>query len=257
MNNTPSASPAFNTATTNAQTEASRLGQALLEQLGQGRAPQADLAKLKDLLARGASVQEKNTHGLTALMLAIRYGHTEMAGKILDAGASVHAKDNQDNTPLLWCAYWGDSEIALRLLRAGARIDDCNSTGRNVLTQAAGRGNDDFLKAVIGWGLDADHFDRRGDTALCAAAAAGRKETALALIDAGANPVKPARNGKTPAQTARDKNYSTVADAIEKTIEDCRERIILDDLRPITEGLREDMTVGRTVQIRKRSLPPL
>jgi len=255
VNNTPPASPAFNTAAADTRTAAVRLGQELLEQLGQGRAPQADLAKLKELLARGASVQEKNTHGLTALMLAIRYGHTEIAGKILDAGASVHAKDNQDNTPLLWCGYWGDSEIALRLLRAGARIDDCNSTGRNVLTQAAGRGNDDFLKAVIAGGLWADHIDRRGDTALCTAAAAGRKETALALIEAGANPIKPARNGKTPAQTAREKNYSTVADAIEKTIEDCRERIILDDLRQITEGTREDVTVGKPMTVRKRRAP--
>lgn len=252
MNNPPAASPAFNTAADPAHAVAVRLGQELLEALGQGRAPQADLAKLKDLLARGASVQERNAHGQTALMVAIHYGHTEIAGKILDAGASIHAKDHQDNTPLLWCAYWDNSEIALRLLRAGARIDDCSSAGRNVLTQAATKGNDDFLRAVIAGGLWADHIDRRGNTALCTAAAVGNESTAVALIEAGANPVKPDRNGRTPAQIAREKTHYAVADAIEKAIKDCRERAIHDEICHITEGLREDVTVGKPINARKR-----
>jgi uncharacterized protein len=251
VNSPPPASPAFNAAADEERAEAVRLGRELLEELEPGSSPQVDLAKLEDLLARGASVQEKNTHGQTALMVALHYDHPRIADKILDAGASVHARDNQDNTPLVWCGYKGNSEIALRLLRAGARIDDCNGSGRSVLTQAADKGHDDFLRAVISWGANADHTDHRGDTPLTAAAAAGRKSTALALIESGANPVKPARNGKTPAQTARDKNYSTVADAIEKTIEACRDRILRDDIRQITEGVREDVAVGKPVVIGK------
>lgn len=241
----PAPSPAFNTSAADRRAEAARLGQQLLEELGKGRAPQVDAAILSELLARGASVQEVNTHGQSALMVAIHYDHTDIAEKILAAGASVHARDHQDNTPLVWCGYTGNNKIALALLRAGARIDDCNSIGRSVLTQAASRGNDDFLTAVIGWGCDSNHIDRRGDTPLCTAAAAGRKSTCLALIAAGANPVKPNRSGKTPADVARDARYTTVADAIEKTIEDCRERILSDDIRQITDGLNEDIAISR------------
>src|SRR6218665_726924 len=101
-NHTP-ATNAFNAAASDIRAEAARLGQALLEELGKAHAPQANTAKLQDLLARGASVHEVNTSGQTALMVAIHYNHTDIADKILDAGASVHAKDNQDNTPLVWC----------------------------------------------------------------------------------------------------------------------------------------------------------
>lgn len=242
-NHTP-ATNAFNAAANDSRAEAVRLGQELLQELGKAHAPQANTAKLHELLAQGASVQEVNEHGQTALMVAIHYDHTTLAEKILDAGASVHAKDNQDNTPLLWCGYKGNAGIALRLLRAGADADASNSVGRSVLTQAANKGYDEFLKTVIDWGCDADRDDRRGDTPLTVAAAAGRKATCLALIDAGANPIKRARSGKTPAEAARDARYTTIADAIEKSIVDNRERLLLDDIRQITEGVREDITLS-------------
>lgn len=247
----------FNTAARPGQTEAARWGQELLTELGKGRAPQADKAKMLDLIARGASVSEVNEHGQTALMVAIHYGRNYVAQRILAAGASVHAKDHKDNTPLIWCGYMGNSDLALSLLRAGAKPDDCNSIGRNMLTQAAGKGHDDFLKTMIARGCDPDLADRRGETPLTTAAAAGRKATCLALISAGANPVKPASSGKTAAETAREARYTTVADAIEKTIEDCRERILRDDIRQITDGVREDITLSTAPikTIRKRQRP--
>lgn len=255
MTHNTSATNAFNAAANDSRAEAARLGQALLEELGKAHAPQANTVHLHDLLARGASVHEANTSGQTALMVAIHYNHTDLAEKILDAGASVHAKDNQDNTPLIWCGYMGNVEIALRLLRAGADLDASNSIGRSVLTQAANKGYDEFLAAVIGWGCDADHIDRRGETPLTTAAAAGRKSTCLALIAAGANPTKRARTGKTPAETAHEARYTTIADAIEKSIVDNRERLLLDDIRQITEGVREDITVSSAPikTVRKRS----
>lgn len=254
-NHTP-ATPAFNTAANARRDEVARLGQALLEELSKAHAPQANTARLHDLLAQGASVHEVNSSGQTALMVAIHYSHTDIAAKILDAGASVHARDNQDNTPLIWCGYMGNTEIALRLLRAGASLDASNSIGRSVLTQAANKGYDEFLGAVIGWGCDPDHIDRRGETPLTTAAAAGRKSTCLALIGAGANPIKRARSGKTPAEAARDARYTTIADAIEKSIVDNRERILLDDIRQITEGVREDITVSSAPikAVRKRAV---
>lgn len=229
-----------------------RLGQELLALLGKGRAGAGDAAVMKDLLARGASVQEKNAHGQTALMVAIHYEHTEMAGKILDAGARVHAKDHQDNTALVWCGYKGHSGIALRLLRAGARIDDCNSLGRSVLTQAAAKGHDDFLRALIAAGVDANHIDKRGETPLTAAAAAHQVTTVKTLIDAGADPEKPDRSGRTAAAIAQEKNLPRLAAAIEGEIRRKKKKAFADDLRQITEGARGDITLAAPLRLRRR-----
>jgi|GEM_PF-2461637 len=229
-----------------------KLGQQLLEELGKGRAPAADAALLSELLARGASVQEKNSHGQTALMVAIHYHHSDIAAAILAAGASVHARDDKDNTPLVWCGYMGDGDTALKILQAGAHIDDCNSIGRSALSMAASKGHDDFLKKLIGRGCDANHMDRRGDTLLTAAVQAQQVETVRLLIELGADAHKAGRSGKTPAAIAQEKGYVKLAAAIENTLRRQKKKAFDDDVRQITEGTRGDVALPAPLNIRKR-----
>ena len=251
----PPANPSFNTAAPASPAQAAQLGQELLAELGTGRAPAADMTAVKNLMTRGASVTEKNTHGQNALMVALHYNHHDIAAQVLAKGAPVHARDAQDNTALIWCGYTAATDVAIALLRSGAKADEYNSIGRSVLTQAAAKGHDDFLTAMISYGLDANHIDKRGDNLLTAAVLAGQAATVKRLIELGADPQKPDRNNKLPADLARAKGAIKLAAAIEGEIHRKKKKEFTDTLRQITDGIRKDVTIPKPASIKNRRKP--
>ncbi len=75
-------------------------------------------------LDAGADVNAKDNNGVhngqTALILAVRLGHTDVVRTLLDAGADVNAKDNDGQTALWEAAYGGHTDIVEILRAAGA-----------------------------------------------------------------------------------------------------------------------------------------
>jgi hypothetical protein len=88
----------------------------LMEAVRSGRA-----SVVKDLLARGAEVNDKDEGGQTALMKAAGNGHTAVVRLLLAGGAEVNEKDNQGRTALTRAKAGGHADIVGLLETAGAR----------------------------------------------------------------------------------------------------------------------------------------
>ena len=72
--------------------------------------------------------------GLSALMFAIREGHTETVEALLDGGAGVNqARPTDGTTPILEAAINGHYDLVLRLLERGADVDHTSVHGTTAL----------------------------------------------------------------------------------------------------------------------------
>lgn len=113
------------------------------------------------LIARGGSVNAKNKHGYTALMVAAGGGHVDVVRALLAEGADVNAKDNNGYTALMavaegaWTGFRGEARnpaegrrarevtssaisIIGDLLNAGADVSATNIKGGTALMLASG-----------------------------------------------------------------------------------------------------------------------
>ena len=100
-------------------------------------AENGDLGRVQALLSRGAPVDEKDSHGKTALIYAARNGHVEIVQLLLSKGANIELEDSvAHGTPLIWAAY-GDQEAVVRLLiQHGANINATTVDGMTALDAA-------------------------------------------------------------------------------------------------------------------------
>jgi serine/threonine-protein kinase len=84
-------------------------------------AKRGQIGLVKDLLARGAEVDEKDREGQTALMKAAAKGHAAVVRLLLAAGAEVGEKDDQGRNALAWAAAAGHPAVVALLEAAQAR----------------------------------------------------------------------------------------------------------------------------------------
>jgi len=76
----------------------------------------SDVDAVKELVAAGADVNEKDEDGRSALHFACGYGEIECARILLEAGATVDILDATKNTPLHYAAGYGEKESCELLL---------------------------------------------------------------------------------------------------------------------------------------------
>ncbi|KAM7207183.1 Ankyrin repeat-containing domain protein [Naviculisporaceae sp. PSN 640] len=91
---------------------------------------------IRELVRSGTDVDARfdirdysfRTRGMTALMVACRFGYSSKVRELLRCGASINIQDGQGRTPLYHCLDRGHSSrngrsLACMLLREGARLD--------------------------------------------------------------------------------------------------------------------------------------
>ena len=138
-----------------------------------------NLAKL--LIAAGADVNAIGNHGRTALINAVRDGHTEIIKLLIAAGADVNARDNSGNTALSNAACSIDTEIIKLLLAAGVDVNARDYLGRTVLISVAII-NTEIIKLLLAAGLDVNARDNSGNTALLNAAWSSNSTEIIKLL---------------------------------------------------------------------------
>ena len=94
---------------------------------------EADVERVKSLLAAGADANAAAEGGETALMRAVSKGNLEIVEVLLNAGGDVHAKSENGFTPLFMAVFFGHAEIARTLLARGS--DPSEPTRINVTAE--------------------------------------------------------------------------------------------------------------------------
>jgi ankyrin repeat protein len=121
------------------------------------RAGQRDAAVA--LLDKGAKIDDKDAHGLTALMYAAQAGHREMVEMLLNKGAHANEKDGAGQTALMLAADRVAKNISPQekeylnivwlLLDRGAAVDEKDNAGQTALMRASQAGQTDVVKVLL------------------------------------------------------------------------------------------------------------
>ena len=142
------------------------------------------------VLIGGVNVERLNDDGETALSIAVKEGHTDVARTLLEVMDNVDCHGSESKTPLFHACVIGNSEIATKLLSRGA--DSRFSSNRlSCLHMAAWGGHVQIVKALIAARAPGDDLDEiepnSGYTPLLAALTGGHLEVAKFLVFAGAD----------------------------------------------------------------------
>uniref|UniRef100_A0A8C3GLI8 Myosin XVI n=1 Tax=Cairina moschata TaxID=8855 RepID=A0A8C3GLI8_CAIMO len=91
--------------------------------------PMTMLTDVRQLIASGGSVNQKNDDGVTLLHMACANGYKNVASLILDHGADLNMVDNQYWTPLHLAAKYGQTHLVKLLLMhwANPNLLNCNN----------------------------------------------------------------------------------------------------------------------------------
>jgi hypothetical protein len=141
---------------------------------------------LRELLWRGARVNDRLSYRQTALMRLSPETTAEAVRDLLDAGAKVNLRDEDGNTALIFASAQGRPEVVELLLRAGAKVNARNREGRTALMSAAIVGSAEAVRSLILAGADVSLRDEEGRSALWHARQNGEGEAAALLLAFGA-----------------------------------------------------------------------
>lgn len=141
---------------------------------------------MRELLWRGARVNERLSYRQTALMRLQRETPAEAVRDLLDAGAKVNLRDEDSNTALMLAAGQGRADVVELLLKAGAKINVRNNEGQTALMKAASSGSAETVRVLLQAGAAYSPRDDEGHTALWHARESESDEAAALLLAYGA-----------------------------------------------------------------------
>ena len=84
---------------------------------------QGDMGKIRELIKKNISLDEKNKFGVTPLQLATVKGNLEVVKLLLKSGADPDGQNFSKQTPLHFAAMNGFEQIAKQLILSGADVN--------------------------------------------------------------------------------------------------------------------------------------
>ncbi|MEM8743985.1 MAG: ankyrin repeat domain-containing protein [Pseudomonadota bacterium] len=157
------------------------------------------------ILAAGADVKAADTkRGLTALHHALsstKHRSAEMVAELLVAGADAERRATDGYTPLMSAVDSGVVAKVSLVLSESVAVDAATKDGRTALVIAAGLEHPASVRRLLRAGAKVEGGSGRL-TALTQAVRAGLQETTRLLLEAGADPNRPAADGRRPLMLA-------------------------------------------------------
>jgi ankyrin repeat protein len=171
---------------------------------------------VRRLISDGADVDAPDERGRTAVTAAAMNQHVDVVAVLVAAGADVDIQDDDRNNPLLLAGENGNVALLREVLRGDPDLGATNRFGGTALIPASDRGHVDMVRALLQTEIPVDHVNKLGWTALLEAVILGdggpaHQEIVRALVDAGADTTIADRDGVTPLQHARARDYRAIA----------------------------------------------
>ena len=193
-----------------------RVGQTALNATLWQAAEQGDVARVRDLLGRGASPDARREDGRTALTAAALGNHVVVARLLIGAGADPDPQDTARNNALLVTGETGSVAMLREVLRARPDLTRTNRFGGTALIPAADRGHVEYVREILKTDIDVNHVNDLGWTALLEAVLLGdggarHTEIVRLLLGARASPTLADREGVTPLGHAGRRGYVQIA----------------------------------------------
>ncbi len=186
-------------------------------------------------------VQAVDANGISAVLLALYYGHEPLAQIFLEYGLNLNifeaaalgkmtrvvqilnhdpemvdacAKDGF--TPLGLAAYFGHQTVAKILLARGANVNkpSCNALRASPINSAVANRHVAITELLLEAGADVNAREEGGYTPLQEAAANGQMEMVKTLIHRGADLTSKNDAGKTAFELAQEKGQSAITDLL-------------------------------------------
>ena len=179
-----------------------------------------DLARVRILLAQGASPDFADGRGITALIAAAYANRVDIAQVLIEAGADVNTQDRTRQSAYLISTSDGFTDLLRLTLRHGADVRSTDSYNGTGLIRAADRGQVEVIRELLKTNIAIDHVNRLGWTALLEAIILGdggerHTEVVRMLIAAGANVNLADGSGVTPLAHARRRSQTRVIALLE------------------------------------------
>ena len=128
----------------------------------------------------------KDTVETPVLIVAARYGHPGVLGLLLECGATVDDENRYGCTALHAAAHNGHEAAVRVLLERGAIIDKQDKTGETALHSAAWGGHEAVVRVLAEKGATINQQSGNGKTALHIAAGSGHEAVVRVLAEKGA-----------------------------------------------------------------------
>jgi ankyrin repeat protein len=155
------------------------------------RAGRTDL--LGGMIDDGVSVDERDSHGYTALIIAAYDGQRQTVEFLMGRGADPCASDLKGNSALMGVAFKGETEIA-DLLVGRCDVNATNKVGQTAAMMASLFGREGVLRLLVQHGARLDMTDASGRTAADVARGQGNAamESLIGRLSGPAYPTGPA-----------------------------------------------------------------
>lgn len=179
-----------------------------------------DVAAIRELVAKGANLEAKDSAGRTPVHVAAFASRAEALKALAKAGADMNALENQAYDPVTIASVANDLKILDLSLKLGAKAGNITSPYHGTaLIAAAHLGHHKVVKRLIAAKAPLDHVNNLGWTALMEAVVLGdggknHVESARALVKAGADKSIADRQGVTPLAHARSRGFSAMIKVI-------------------------------------------
>lgn len=147
-----------------------------------------DVALTKQLIEKGADVNERYRVGRTALYCACNRGFVECTKMLLEANANMDTADNYGYTPLHMASLNGHTECVKLLVERKANVKAKSNSGESPLHLAAREGYLVCIEMLIQSDVlrELDARDNYGDTPIVHAILNYHRDAVELLLDKGA-----------------------------------------------------------------------
>lgn len=179
-----------------------------------------DCNLITKLLKLGADINKVNSEGMSALIIAVYYGHIDATECLLiNPKIAINQQTQTGWTALLFSIGSDDSTLIQMFLDHEANINQASFDGVTPLTMAVSNNCINAVKCLLGNpNIAIDQQGHMGQTALITAIQRKNKPIIKLLLKANANPEIADNDGLTPLQAAEKTDDQEIIDLIQDAI---------------------------------------